>query len=255
MTANIQRDEQQRRQKLVWGELQKRAAFANANEDYYVVDFTQRPPRKFVHTEGIRVYEEGLIEVDPPVMRNPKLRDYLWRTFGLNFELVSNCPGIEFSLDGKSIPKSTIATEIVLLDWTSMRAFALYERGYGRLRGIHLACPGAIPTSLASIVVDKPDRKRIKELKKINEDTINLLLTTYSLHARNVGVNNRAVRAVRDAAMSAIMHGAPVDVSALDADQMAAIGSYFSPSAIKDTFEQRVRITEKHHYINFTSKE
>lgn len=250
MTANIQRDEQQRRQKLVWGELQKRTAFAN--EDYYVVDFTQRPPRKFVHTEGIRVYEEGLIEVDPPVMRNPGLRDYLWRTFGLNFELVSNCPGIEFSLDGKSIPKSTIATEIVLLDWTSMRAFALYEPGYGRSRGIHLACPGAIPTSLASIVVDKPDRKRIKELKKINEDTINLLLTTYSLHTRNIGARNHAVC---KAAMNAIMHGAPVDVSALDADQMAAIGSYFTPSAIKDTFEQRVRITEKHHYTNFTSKE
>lgn len=248
MTVNIQLDEQRRRQKLVWGELKKR----HVNEDYYVVDFTQRPPRKFVHTEGIRVYEEGLIEVDPPVARNPGLRDYLWGTFGLNFELVNNCPGIEFSLDGKPIPKSTIATEIVLLDWTSMRAFALYEPGYGGLRGIHLACPGAIPTSLASIVVDKPDRKRIKELKKINEDTINLLLTTHALHARGIGVRNRAVH---DEAMDAIMHGAPVDVSAWDADQMAALGSYFTPSAIKDTFEQRVRITEKHHYINFTSKE
>ena len=133
-----------------------------------------------------------------------------------------------------------------------MRAFALNEPGYGGLHGIHLVCPGAIPTSLASIVVDKPDRKRIKELKKINEDTINLLTTTFALHTKPFVVGHSAVR---DAAMDAIMHGAPVDVSAMDAAQMATLGSNFTPSAIKDTFERRVRITEKHHHINFTSKE
>ena len=105
MNGTIQRnkmDEQRGRQNLVWDKLQRGQY---VNEDYYAVDFSQRPPRKFVHTDGIRVYEGGLIEVDPPVARNPGLRDYLWGTFGLNFELVNSCPGIEFSLERQAHPQ------------------------------------------------------------------------------------------------------------------------------------------------------
>lgn len=241
--------EQRLRKNLTWSGVQRR-------DGEWLLDFSQTPPRRYVYRDGVRVYDTGMAFIDASVHHDPGRRNWLWTTYGLDFKLVSgDMQGIKFrTVEGEAVPTSHIEDDILFLDWTSMRAFAPRDVHWGGTRGIHIASPGAIPTSLADITVDCPDRKRIKELKLLNAEAINACVTTHNLH--NVRTNTYGSRAARiEKVMDDLVEGRFVDLTLLDAEDMAIIGMSFASTAIKRTFEKRVRITKKHPYLKFTYKE
>ena len=241
--------EQRLRKNLTWSGVQQR-------DGEWLLDFGQVPPRRYVSREGVHVYDTGMAFIDASVYHKPGRRNWLWTTYGLDFKLASgDMQGIEFrTVEDEAVPKAHIKDDILFLDWTSMRAFAPRDMHRGGTRGIHIASPGAIPTSLADITVDSPDRKRIKELKLLNAEAINVCVTTHNLH--NVRTNTYQARRKRiEKVMDDLVEGRFVDLTLLDAEDMAIIGTSFAPTAIKRTFEKRVRITKKHPYLKFTYKE
>ncbi len=241
--------EQHARKNLTWSGVQQR-------DGEWLLDFGQVPPRRYVYNAGASVYDTGMAFIDAFVHREPGRRNWLWTTYGLDFRLVSgNMQGIEFrTVEDEAVPKAHIKDDILFLDWTSMRAFAPRDMNREGASGIHIASPGAIPTSLADITVDCPDRKRIKELKLLNAEAINACVTTHNLH--NVRTNMYGSRAARIVnVVNDLVEGRVADLTLLDADGMASIGAYLVPTATKSTFEKRVRIIKKHPYLKFTYKE
>lgn len=248
MVEHMRTLEQHKRKRIHWDSMERRPG-------EWCLDFDQNPPRRYREKHGVVVYDTGMAYIRSYVYNDPALRGELWDGYGLDFRLVSEIRGIEFTtIDGEAVPKAHIKDDVLMLDWTSMRVFAPRGLHWGEPYGIHIACPGAIPTSLARVTIDKPDRKRIKELLKINAEAINVLVTTHNLHTSRT--NTYSLRRQRvENAMTALTNGSIVDLSALDAEDMAIIGAALVPSAIKDTFNKRVRITTQHEYLKFTYKE
>lgn len=238
--------EQKLRSKLTYegvGNLQK------TWDDPFHVDFSALQERKYRRYEGVRVYETGLIEVYTNLYNNPDVRNSLRHTVGLDFRTHSELVGLRFrDAAGKAIYKTSLKDNMLLLDWTSRRAFAFAAPWRGSVT--KLVHPAAIPTSGENVSTDKPDRKRIKQVREEYKDFIALCTTTYHL-AQNVCSDY----STRQYALQTIqgMCAGSVDVSAItDIAQITELGRQFNNNP--KLLEQYCRIREEHPFIYFEEK-
>jgi hypothetical protein len=146
----------------------------------YQVDFNDYAERKYKEQHGVRVYENGVVEIRHFPSNAPDTRETIRRQFGIHLELLSDIRGIQFvTVEGEPVAKAHIrgATEFLLDHKNGMALHLSWEdenhiRYYG---------PNARPIGGKPFTIGIPDRSAAKQLREQLADNLNLGLTLHKM--------------------------------------------------------------------------
>lgn len=148
------------------------------DEGEYQIDFSTHEHRKYREDRGVRVYEGGLVEIQPSVWRDPSLRHYLGSTYGLHFynPYESSARGFRYFLPDKRtpVPKAWIPRLYYLHDpryGMVVKVPAVFYGGHSRLVGTNFD-------------VFELDRKKVTEFKEEHKDLFAFATTYTAMSAR-----------------------------------------------------------------------
>jgi hypothetical protein len=155
--------------------------FRNAHGGEFRIDFSDNSRQQYKESNGIKLYKNGQVHIQPRAYRDPRLRKHLRVSYGLDIRLMSEFQGYRFKLpDGTPVSKGDIDSGVYLLDSRYMKLFSLaHWRDALRLYG-----PDAqlMPDIHSEVQMRIPNVAKVDELlRRAPPDTLALARSFYAM--------------------------------------------------------------------------